>query len=218
LSPFGNTIASQGFVMNLGLNLARFISKNIVLGINSDLKLSGGYFIKYGTSQFLNDFNSSFYLHYNNSLDSANSNIVRNAINKSPLNPITGSRLYNFGIMFSPFPFKYGGIMLQVRRGAKVFKIDVGNNPFVGGDNGYLEITKNWIYELMFKPLTFKKNKFPSTRHFNTSITFSVHYEKLNFGNAKFNGTSIRQMLSSDFINRYQFDNRFGFKIGLGFY
>lgn len=218
ISPIGKTISNQGLVMNFGINLARFFSNKILLGVAGDLKISGGYLIKQGDAKFLNDLVTSSPRQFDNSLDSANASIVMNALTKSAENPITGSRCYNIGIMFSPFPDKFGGIMVQVRRGSKIYKIDAGSNPFVNGDNGYLEVSNNWIYEITFKPWTFKSEKFPSTKKFKTSITASVHYERVNFGSAKFNGTSINKMYSYDFIDKYQFDHRIGFKIGLGFY
>lgn len=217
MSPIGKTTSNQGLLMNLGINLSRFFSNKILFGIAGDLKLSGG-FIKHGDAQFLSDLDANYNVQYDNTLDSANSVIVKNALTKSAQNPIMGNRCYNIGIMFSPFPDKYGGIMFQVRRGSKVFRIEVGNNPFVVGEYGYLEVSKNWIYEITFKPWTFKNDKFPSTKRFKTSITVSFHYERVNFGSAEFNGTKINKMFSSEFIEKYEIDHRFGFKIGIGFY
>jgi hypothetical protein len=86
-----------------------------------------------------------------------------------------------------------------------------------------MSVSGNWIYEITFKPATLFGDTYVFTDRENDykflkSFVLSLYYERLNLKSAEFNGTKIDKMVSSDFINKYGIDNRFGFKIGFAFY
>jgi len=216
-SPIGKAISNQGLVLNFGINPAYLFSSKIILGISGDLKLSGG-FQKQGNDQFKNDVVSNIITQYNSPLDSVNIRVVKNVLTNNHENYITGGRCANLGVMFSPFPNKIGGLMLQVRTGTKIFRIETPNNEIINREYSYLTISKNWIYEVLFKVWTFKNEGFPNIAHYKSSIILSFHYERVNFGTSEFNDISISQMLSNNFMEKYRIDHRFGFKIAWGFY
>lgn len=220
---FGKTMGANGLIPNFGINLARFFSRKIIIAGVADLKLVPGMWAPNTNKEFLNDFNSNLISTFNNQLDSANASIVSFAFNNGQ---IFGNNVFNFGIAFSLFPQKYGGILIQVKHGTTGFYLhNVYNSPYVNGggsDKVPISNSGNWVYELTLKPFAFFKNTYYNIREenfkFANSFIISFYYEKLNFKSAEFNGTTIDKIVSQTFLNKYGIDNRFGFKIGIGLY
>ncbi|MBA3665460.1 MAG: hypothetical protein H0W61_14790 [Bacteroidetes bacterium] len=225
-SAIGKTIGARGTMASFGLNLARFFSTKIIIAAVADIKLLPGIWPIKPSSNFTSEFNNSFIKTYDNQVDSANANIVQSAFNQQG-RPIIGQNVFTAGVALSLFPQKYGGVLLQVKYGGMGFQIHgVYGNKYVNNganDKVGMGVTGNWIYEITFKPVAFFENTFINTTKneegkFGKSFVLSFYYERLNFKSAEFNGTKVTQMVSSDFINKYRIDNRFGFKIGFAMY
>lgn len=227
LSPVGTTLGAQGTIANIGLNIARFFSRKFVLGISYDLKYIPGISTKNPGRQFVRDFNDAFITSYSTPLDSANAYVVRYALNDNGSH-ITGNNVFNLGVIFSPFPQKYGGLLFQVKYGVNGYNIHgrIYENKFIegGGRDFYsISVSKNWTYELSFKPAAFFGNTFLNTEDYEPSeiwegFIISFYYQRLNFATAEFNGTPFSKMTSDEFNKKYALDNRFGIKLGMSFY
>ena len=139
-----------------------------------------------------------------------------------------GHDIFNFGIMFSPFPQKYGGLLFQVNDGATDYFIHshINGNPYVndGGSDKYpMTVGDTWIYEVTMKPAAFFENSYINledreTGSFWDCIVISFFYERVNFRSAEFNGTKVADMVTPAFMDKYGLDERYGIKIGLAFY
>ncbi len=226
VSPYGNILGANGIVGNGGFNLARFFSRKFILGFCFDVKIKGWIPPTKPSKEFINDFNTGF-ISQNNSQDSANAFVVQNAINTGAFE---GSTYGNIGVMFSLFPQKYGGILIQIKKGSRAYAINsyVYKNKYIDGgghDIYYLTGATAWTYELSLKPLAFFRNTYSDSKKNEKVLKFlsnklivTFFYEQLNFQNTEFNGTPIRQMVSNGFMNKYSTDTRYGFKIGIGLY
>ncbi|MGZ4089086.1 MAG: hypothetical protein ACXVNO_00080 [Bacteroidia bacterium] len=223
-SAIGKTLGARGTMANFGINLARLFSTKIILSVVADIKILPGVWPIKPSNSFTSDFNNSFLKTHDNQTDSANSSVVKNAFNNGD---VMGQNVFNFGIALSLFPQKYGGILFQVKYGGTGFQIHgVNGNKYVnngGNDKVGMSVSGNWIYEITIKPAALFGNTYVFTDRetddkFFSSFVLSFYYERLNFKSAEFNGTTINKMVSSDFINKYGIDNRFGFKIGFAFY
>ena len=222
----GNTIGARGTMASFGLNLARFFSTKIIIAAVTDIKLLPGVWPIKPSNSFTSEFNNSFIKTYNNQTDSANAYIMQSAFNQQGQS-IIGQNVFNIGIALSLFPQKYGGILLQAKYGGMGFQIHgvYGNKYLNNGANDKvgMDVTGNWICEITIKPVAFFENAFINTTKkgkgkFGKSFVLSFYYERLNFKSAEFNGTKVNQIVTSDFINKYGIDNRFGFKIGFALY
>lgn len=225
-STTGKTLGARGTMANFGINLARFFSTKIILGVVADIKILPGVWPIKPSNSFTSDFNTNFLKTYDTQTDSANASVVKDAFNNNNQN-IIGQNIFNFGVAVSLFPQKYGGILLQVKYGSTGFQIHgVNGNKYInngGNDKVGMYVSGNWIYEITFKPAAFFYNTYIFTDRetddkFFNSFVLSFYYERLNLKSAEFNGTKLDKMVSNDFINKYGIDNRFGFKIGFAFY
>jgi hypothetical protein len=226
-NSMGVSFGSTGTIPWVGFNVARLFSRKIILGVIVEAKLSPGNWKQVPSQQFINDFDSSFVKKYDNPLDSVNAYLVKNAINDAGGQYVAGQNILNYGIAFSPFPSKYGGIMIQIKYGKTAYQVQglYGQKMIKGG--GYeqlpMRISNNIIYECTFKPYALGGNAYvlSNLKRKNDlwkSIAISVYYEQLNIKSAVFNGTRIDQMVAPGFLDKYGVDKRVGFKIGLSFY
>lgn len=228
LSPIGKTFGTQGMVPNFGINLARLFSHKIVLGLILDIKLIKGFSNKKLSNEFVSDFNSAFKTKYENSTDSVNAYIIRTCFNDGPGRFFAGNKLSNIGIMVSLFPQKYGGILVQIKKGYResIVRGTLGIKEIENGERESLPLifSDNWSFELTFKPMAFFQDTYVKTEdNFDSEaignrFIITIFYERLNFESGSFNGTSISKMVSPEFMNKYRIDNRFGIKLGFGIY
>lgn len=227
LNPIGKTIGAQGTIANYGLNIAKLFSKKIVLGFTVDIKLIPGISTKKPKGDFVTDFNTQFINTYSNKLDSVNAYVTKSAINGNNGYFITGNTNVYFGIMFSPFPQKYGGLMLQIKYGSTSYYVHgvFGNKYFNNGGNDKIPFStiSNWIYEINIKPLAFIENTYVKQgtlgiENIMNYFVVSLYYERLNFKSFEFNGSTLDKIVKPDFTNKYGIDNRFGIKFGLLIY
>lgn len=225
-SGFGKTLHTRGLIANFGVNLARLFTKKMVFGVCADYKIIPGIGQIRASNQFKTDFNDNLILKQAQPLDSANARVYSSNLNANPIGSIMGT----IGLMISPFPQRYGGLMLQVKYGVSsyFFHNDVYGNAYVDSgayDKVPMSVSGNWTYELIVKPFSFKRNthysKYDSEENFDqfcNAFTISLFYTRLNFKSASFNGTNLSHVVEAPFMERYGIDHQFGFKIGLNLY
>jgi hypothetical protein len=218
-TPFRTTFNAQGGMLNVGINFARFFSKKITFGFTVDLKAMPGYSRANLSNQFVNDFNASYISTYETSIDSINAQLVQSAIadcTPSNCNYLRGTSIFNYGLMLSLFPNKYGGILLEAKYGRTGFhlrNVFGSENVRVGGYDKYPIGIKHWTYEITFKPVAFFKKAYKPN-----IFVISFFYQRLNLRTAAFDQTKLEDMVSSSFMTTYGMDHRFGFKLGFAFY
>lgn len=219
-----------GISWNIGINLARFFTKKIILGLSVDTRFFfAGQTKQHFTNEFKNDFNSEFRTEYPTYKDSLRASVLYDGINGNNGVYVKGSFPGYYGISFSPFPQKWGGIMLEVKRGGTFFdffgKYDAKTlDPH--GENGPVNIStnKNLAIELSFKPNKFIKpnsgclDNIKKPKDYLDLLVISLYYEQFSLVNAKFNGQNLNTMVSNKFIEKYSNRNYFGIKLGFGIY
>jgi hypothetical protein len=215
-----------GFHPGFGVNLARFFSKKFVLGICADLDGFKGLFTQqHFPDGFVRDFNAGFVRHYSNPADSARAYAVRTAINRSPRYYFRGNYLGDLGVMISPFPQRYGGLMLVLKTGYRSYPIfgTYGNGYIADGeaDDVTLDFGRTRSIELIVKPLTLLRKQ---SMWDNGSLaglyfmTVSFYAEQLDLGRGNFDGMPFSEMVSPEFVSKYSGLTTYGFKIGITIY
>jgi hypothetical protein len=138
-----------------------------------------------------------------------------------------GNNFSNIGIEFSPFPNKYGGILLQIKKGFRDFPINglKGNNYTSNKDLEQLPFTlkDNYAIQLSVKPYRLFNSTIIDVLHMKIKdvykfIIISFYYERLNIRNANFDGLALNQIVKQPFIDKYSKIDNFGIKLGLGLY
>ncbi|NOQ74805.1 MAG: hypothetical protein GQ574_22515 [Crocinitomix sp.] len=223
-SPYGKTFGARGLMANFGLNFAKLDNDKIIFGPIMDFKLNPGRHRILAPNEFLSDFNDSYSPVNTTPQDSAYSQVIHQNLNGG----ILGNSILNFGIMFSAFPNRYGGILFEIKTGITYLQAhsNIYGNTFVNGggnDRVAFTTTKNLICEMTFKPYAIFKNSYIEGNYFDfieflKTIAISFYYERFNFKNTEFKGMEVRELVPDEFMTKYGVDNRFGFKIGLAFY
>ena len=223
--PNNNSFRTNGTHLNLGINIARFFTKKIILGVCLDFKILGSLSKQHFSSEFKNDFNLNFKQSYDNENDSLHGFALKSIINQNDKTCANSNKFENIGIEFSPFPHKYGGVVIQVKSGFREFRTSAYGYNLSTTDDGniYLVMHKCLSFNLMFNPYLFfnKKNvDFINTKpkDFFKFIIVSLYFEKLNLNNAAFGGVPLEKIVNQDFINKYSNIYNFGFKVGFGLY
>lgn len=216
----GKTFGMKGFSLSLGFNFAKFKTDKMILGICTDIKIVPGLLTIYPNKTFKADFQSNYVSAYPTLQDSANAAVVKSSLLGS--SGLIGNTLFTIGLMFSPFPKKYGGLMLALKHGThNAYSRHVYGNPNIQfGAYDKLPISfKSSFVELTCKPGTFFRKTDSDTKNaFINAISFSLYYERFNFKSGEFNGGKLSEMVSESFMTEYGIDHRFGFKFGLSFY
>lgn len=215
-----------GFSYEVGLNLARFFSKKFILGITYESKVfAGGFTKQHFSREFVNDFNNNFITEYSNSNDSLRASIFYNGINGVNNNYVVVAFPEYFGISFSPFPQKWGGFMLTVKKGGTSYFFN-GNydakslDPNKENSILYLQTFKNIAFDLSFKPYKFFTNE--NVTPFNSDkfnywglLLVSLCCDRFSFASSEFNYQSINTFVRKDFITKYSNKYYFGIKLSV---
>ena len=211
--------AGNGVHVGGGINVARFFSRKIVLGVLIDIKPPiipvSGYHI---SDNFKNEFNTNFTNTFNSSEDSINGYSLKDAVNKGYIGDNNSAY---WGIMFSPFPQKYGGLMFKYKKGTHG-----GSFYSIVKDESDTRIDlhiKSERFELSFRPFLFFKNlKRQSNSYLNPLCYLQVgaFYENFYFKNATIGEHSqkISSFLQPAFFNKYGNGRHIGFTVGMAFY
>jgi hypothetical protein len=227
---------TSGFSPTLGINIARFFSSNFILGVCVESKLLPSFTQQHFSKEFVNDFNANFKESYTSEIDSLHGNALKGGINnqKDPYY-FRGNWNGNLGVIFSPFPNKYGGFKLQLKYGGRNYFINGLNTNAVlknriadKSDSEPLGVFTAQSIELSCKPYTFFKesylklnaNKGEATRkhtfieNMYKTITISFYYEQIQLKKVEFFGKPFDFYVNQNFINKYAVMRNFGFKIG----
>lgn len=223
-TPSYTTLKPNGVQLRCGFNLARFVSKKIILGVFIDFKGIKGFTRQRFSSEFISDFNNGFNSNYSSQEDSAKAYLLKWQINNSA---ISGNYLGDIGIMFSPFPQKYGGILVTLKKGYRSYVIHgVYGNKFIGNGEqeiALLDLSNNYALEVTMKPYAFFNNSFfpkktTASNEISKLITLSFYYEQTNLKSATFSGLPLENVVSNTFMNKYGKTDCYGFKIGIAIY
>jgi hypothetical protein len=225
--PQTQALRAGGTSLNVGLNLARFFSNKFILGICYDLKDFSGSTNQRISKDFVNSFNSAFKSSTASVADSASAYTLRGGLNGTPGYGIHGNTFQNFGVSFSPFPQKYGGVLVQMKIGYRIFPFSSAYPSQLLNSRGdefvYLQLNKCYSVDICFKPYKFFRSGRVVLNHLKVQeiykfIVCSLYYEQLNFNAATFNGMPISQMVGHEFISKYSKVNNFGVKFGFALY
>jgi len=219
--------AGQGFSGSLGINLARLFNKKMVLGVVAELKGFKGLWSNNYTSQFINDFNSAYKNGLTNQADSSRASILNQSLNGNTTYRHWGNYFQSIGIMFSPYPQQYGGLMLIVKKGSYGFPINGSfSNKFINPNNNgpdfiSVDVPVNFSIELACKPMAFFRNTSQFVKQkwkWLDFVRISIYYQRLSWKNADMDGLPFNTFLNSDFLSKYAIDEQFGFRICGAFY
>ncbi len=211
---------SDGGNINLRLNLAKFFTDKIIVGLYFDFKLFTWDKDPNFSTEFINDFNSSFIDSYTSSDDSLSSSSFKDALNNTNNYLFSGNNYGNYGLVVSPFPLKYGGVKLILSKGSKEFDFQAKDEK---KNIKKLFLRNSLFAELNMTPyLFFKKGKLnqkvPRFKDLYKQITFSLYYERVSLNNASIENLPLSRAVSKNFISKYDNQEHFGFKIGISLY
>lgn len=219
-----------GTCWNIGINLARFFTKQVILGVHVDGRFFfAGFTKQHFSKEFRDDFNAAFKTEYATYKDSLRASVLYDGINGTNGAFVQGSFPGYYGITFSPFPQKWGGVMLEVKRGGMITDF-YGNydakllDP--NGDSSPVNFGtyRNVAFELSFKPNKFTKPhkgviaNIHKPKDFLDLLVIGLYYERFSLVDASFNGQYLNTMVSDAFIAKYSNKNYFGIKVGVGIY
>jgi hypothetical protein len=223
--PDNISFSTNGTHISLGFNVARFFTKKMILGVCFDLKFFSGLKKQNFKTEFTTDFNSNFNYNYSNENDSLHGFALKSIINENDKTYAYSNRFQNIGIEFSPFPNKYGGIVLQIKSGFREYRTAASGYNLSDTDNRntYLLMRKCLSFNLLFNPYLFfttKRNNFinPKPKDFFKYILVSLYCEKLNLDDATYGGVAIQKLVNQNFIDKYSSKYNFGVKLGFGLY
>lgn len=219
-----------GTSANIGFNLARLFTRKFILGFCIDTKVFIPSFIKHkANSDFITDFNNEFVATYDNDNDSLRASVLFDGINNQNNVSMKGSFPFYYGFSFSPFPQKWGGFLLEIKKGGNYIAF-YGNYDGKllnkNGDNSALNLATNDILSI---ELSFKPNKFVrpnpeclpnlnKAKGFLDIIVISLYYERFNLKSATFGEEKLNTFVSEKFTEKYSNQNYFGIKLGIGIY
>ncbi len=227
---YQQTIVAKGFSSNglhftFGLNLARFFSKELLIGVFFDFKPINGFFYRQPrSSSFTDDFNKNFNSTYTSSQDSATAYLLQTRLNEGTMH---GGMFGNIGVMLSVFPNRYGGILIALKRGTETHRIGAvyGNKYIKNGeaDNLYFDF-RTYSFEISFKPYSlFHKDGYISftTDDYQNPLkafTISFFYSRINLKDAVINDLKWTSIVNEPFISKYGLTDRFGITLSMSIY
>lgn len=229
---YRNTFSKQpfnlnGFYFSTGLNIARFFSKKFVAGICLDFKPFKGITSWQPESSFISSFNASFTPDNSSAESTFSSSIFNDAINQNAGKNFQGNYFGNIGLQFSPFPQKFGGLLLELKRGYASFPvygysdadlIDNGDSDFA-----FYQVEKIYGASLYCKPFCFwakdNLNSLQQTKEdWKKWFILGITYNRMNLSNDYLYGTSMKDVVSDAFWNANRIQHYVTFSLGIGLY
>ena len=214
-----------GVSITVGLNLARFFTRKIILGICFDFKEMAYLPTQTFSKGFVNDFNSAYIPAQRNNRDSAVAQTLKDDINSTAGSKIRGTIVNSIGVSFSPFPQSFGAIQLQIRKGQQSFTCysNYGTRIITeySSNNNILDLilNNNYYAVLSCKPYRFfhSENIYDVPEkwtEFYKFISVSLYYERLSFAGATLEGLPLSSILGQSFLSKYSVVNNFGVRVG----
>jgi hypothetical protein len=210
---------------DLGINLARFFTKKIILGVGFEYKFIPFRGKQKLASGFIDNFNANYIPVLSDKYDSIRSLTLHGAINNINGYKSGGSTFSSFSINFSPFPDRFGGILLQ-------FKMGYLSVPIYGPLSDIYEentniptlnfaVRKNFVVELSFCPYKFFKSHRlkivgGSIKDWYKFLIISFYANYFSLQNATVGGEKLSKFTGEAFTDNYKSLHNFGIKFGVG--
>jgi hypothetical protein len=217
----------NGFYLSAGFNLARFFSKQFIAGICIDIKPFKGISAWQPLESFTTDFNSNFTADNSTPETSFSSTIFYDAFNGANGRYFQGNYFGNIGIQFAPFPQKYGGLLLEIKRGYASFPVYGYSDATIieNGDSdfAFYQVEKIYSGSLYFKPFNFSTGREGSSLERSKSdwknwIIIGLTYGRMQLTNDYLYGLHLQNVVSSSFWNTYNTQHFFALSLGIGMY
>lgn len=212
----GKIMPSSGLQFGLGINLARFFTKKIVLGFFGEMSFASSFSTNNKYDYLTKNINENIIYNQTNYVDSVKALFLSNAYNKEQFN---GCYRSDFGFAFSPFPDKYGEFILIISKGKSLFNFyGKYDHPILPKDGGYsqnIEIPTIFKAILMFKPLTLTKIK--ESNFLKDHIQVGFYFQKTSLQDATLTYSPISTYLKPEFFtgNRKS-EIQIGLRVGVG--
>jgi hypothetical protein len=211
----GKVMPSSGLEVGFGINLARFFTKKIVLGLYYESSMSSEFSTNNKYHYLTNDIGEHIVLDQTDPNDHVRAYFINNAYTKNQFN-----RCYkqNYGIAFSPFPDRYGEIILFLTKGStKYFFSGENDNPNFSFPtySNHIEVPTEIKATLMFKPFTLTKMKDKNLIKDHFHLGFYIQQTK--FQSASLADKRISNFLDpAFFVGNRKYEIQIGFRIGIG--
>ncbi len=224
-TPQNGSFHTSGFHLQVNLNLARFFTRKFIFGICYERKSISSKTAPSFSDSFIQNYNS-YVVSQPYGTDSLRAYTLQNGINGTNGHGVGGNMYSGIGLCFSPFPQKYGGFMLEIKRGNRLY-------PFFGPGadalyntnnvNVFLTLRKCYSAELVFKPFILfssqeKMSYFQKIRSYYKYLTISLYYERLSLKYSTFNTAPLSTFVEENFIKEHDKIENWGIKIGFYLY
>lgn len=135
-----------------------------------------------------------------------------------------GSNHYRYGIIISPFPDSYGGLMLCVKRGMNALPVHgaygITALTYQAEDYIFMFVPVDFGAEVTCKPFLFLKER-STGKWYNTisqNLLLSVYWDHISMERAEFNNAPLRNFVAAPFFDKNGTGNHFGLKLSFGYY
>lgn len=216
INVIGKIMPSSGLQLGLGINLARFFTKKIVLGLYGEMSFAAPLSSNNQYHNLTSNINENVIYNQSNYVDSVKATLLTNAFNKDQF---SGCYRSTYGLAFSPFPDKYGEIILFVSKGKSIYpfygQYDQPNAPNEGGYAQNIEIPTTFKATLMFKPLTLTKMK--EKNFLKDHLQIGFYFQKTSIKDASLTYSPLSTYLKPEFFtSNRKSEIQFGIRLGIG--
>ncbi len=226
-TPKTEAFAAKGTNFCIGLNIVRFFNDKFAFGPFLETKQSNGGLRQHLSSDFINGFNQVYIPIDDPETAKLESETFYNAVNGVDGFYIRGNKFWNVGIALSPFPDRYGSVMLKVSKGSQSVSFGglYDDQLYVNDDGLYMDLylKRNFSIELAMRPFTFGTPKHVTITGMETAkdalrlISTSLYFESLQLTEGKFRTTDLSSFIDpSFFTSKHSKMYNFGFKVGIG--
>lgn len=226
-TPKTEAFAAKGTNFCIGLNIVRFFNDKFTFGPFLETKQSNGGLRQHLSSGYINGFNQAYTPIDDPETAKLESETFYNAVNSVDGFYIRGNKFWNVGIAVSPFPDRYGSVMLKVSKGSQSVSFGglYDDQLYVNDDGLYMDLylKRNFSIELAMRPFTFGTPKHVTITGMETAkdalrlISTSFYFESLQLTDGKFRTTDLSSFIDpSFFTSKHSKMYNFGFKVGIG--
>lgn len=215
LNLYGKVLPSSGFQASLSINLARLFTKKIVLGLALESGIAPEFSSnrKYGyLTPAVNDY---IQLNQADSSDMLRAEFLSNTFNRGEFK---GCLRSNLGIVFSPFPDKYGEMIFFLSKGLMRFPFaGKSTNPALNYDWYFNSLDVPVLFKamLLFKPLTLTKMK--DDNFLKDHLHLGFYVQKTALKDAVYFDSPLEHYLNPAFFSgKRKTELHFGMRIGIG--
>jgi hypothetical protein len=227
LAPIETDFRFGGIYGQVGFNVGRLFSKKILVGVTVDFKGWKGFNSWKPSDAFKTDFNAAYLPSVTTPEDLAKAEMIKNAVNDVEDKNFQGNYFGRIGLSISPFPRAFGSFMLTLQRGYSSFPMyGYYDNPNIDNsdsDFAFLDFGRVYSGAVYFKPFTFSKkirrtSLSAAKEDWKNYVTVGIHYERLNLYESSFYGISFNDVVSTEFLDKYAVQQRFGISFGVSIF